>query len=95
MYDAEMLEAGCEFCFKFSWVSGRLGCADLAKVAVNIGNVGLGSGRSLGYGRFHITDDVKAKESSKERGAEAEEKPKGKKSKKGDKVEAEPVPAQA
>jgi hypothetical protein len=86
MYDAEMLDAGAEFAFRFSWVSGRLSCTDLAQVIANTTNVGLGSGRSLGYGRFRITKDLSGSEAVKDR-ADSEEKTK--KAKK----ETAPVPA--
>ena len=67
MYDAEMLDAGAFFAFRFSWASGRLSCSDLAQVIANTTNVGLGSGRSLGFGRFRITKDLTGSEAVKDR----------------------------
>jgi hypothetical protein len=89
MYDAEMLDAGAQFEFRFSWASGRLTCEDLARVIINTQNVGLGSGRSLGFGRFRLVKDLTGEDAVKDR-EQSEDKPK--KAKKAKEPEAQPVP---
>jgi hypothetical protein len=56
MYQAEVVDEGSLFSLRFSWPAGRLTAQDMCRIAANTRNVGLGSARSLGWGRFQILD---------------------------------------
>jgi len=55
-HDTEFVEEGSNFAFEFSWMKGKLTPTDFLSVMAAATQIGLGSCRSLGYGRFEVVE---------------------------------------
>jgi len=104
-YDAETAFEGTEFSFEFRWLRTKMGsgwvrkvarAADILNVFSKAWEIGLGSARSMSYGRWHfieaITEDASKERDAADQAAEAaEQKKASKKSKKAAQPPAEPA----